>query len=245
MKLPRTLLVCAAAFAAAAAQAAPCAAREINVQVSTLGVFESEYKGCEARIVTPAVTGLAMASLEKEVNAKLAEKALEMQERYVLEVLDMTNDPFANGAHLGWLMDYKVIDGDARFLTLDVVETNIAGSSSAKRTIMNFDKKTGMPVTLAGFFNGKADCVKIVSDAVRGVMRRANKKQKGSYFVAPQDGDGFKSIKADQNFYVNKNGNIVICFDKYEVAPGSAGCPEIELDKKELAPWLKLEEVKK
>ena len=44
---------------------------------------------------------------------------------------------------------------------------------------------------------------------------------------------------------MNKEGNIVVCFDKYEVAPGSSGCPEIELDMKELAPWLKLEELKK
>ena len=34
---------------------------------------------------------------------------------------------------------------------------------------------------------------------------------------------------------MNKEGNIVVCFDKYEVAPGSSGCPEIELDMKELA----------
>lgn len=142
-------------------------------------------------------------------------------------------------------MDYKVIDGDARFFTLDVVEMNIAGSSSTKRTIMNFDKETGMPVTLAYFFNDKANYVKVVSDAVRGEMRRANKRRKGTYWVAPKDDGGFSSVKAEQNFYVNKDGNIVICFDKYEVAPGSAGCPEIELDKKELAPWLKLEEVKR
>lgn len=245
MKLSGTLLACAAAFAVAAASAAPCAAREINVQVSTLGVFESKYEGCEARIVTPVVTGLAMESLEKEINAKLSKKALEMQERYFRDVMELTHDPFARGAHIGWLMDYKVIDGDARFVTLDVVEMNAVGSSSTKRTIMNFNKETGMPVTLAGFFNEKANYVKAVSDAVRGEMRRANKKQKGTYWVAPKDEGGFSSIKAEQNFYVNKDGNIVICFDKYDVAPGSAGCPEIELDKKELAPWLKLEEVKK
>ncbi len=244
MKFYGTLLACAAAFAVAA-QAVPCAAREINVQVATLGVFESKYEGCEARIVTPAVTGLAVESLEKEINANLTEKALEMQERYALEVLELMHAPFAKGAHIGWIMDYKVIDGDARFFTLDVVEMNIAGSSSTKRTIMNFDKETGMPVTLAYFFNDKANYVKVVSDAVRGEMRRANKRRKGTYWVAPKDDGGFSSVKAEQNFYVNKDGNIVICFDKYEVAPGSAGCPEIELDKKELAPWLKLEEVKR
>ena len=214
MKLYGTLLACAAAFAVAAASAAPCAARDIDVRVSTLGVFESKYEGCEARIVTPVVTGLAMDSVEKEINAQLAEKALEMQERYSLEVLELMHDPFAKGAHIGWMMDYKVIDGDERFFTLDVVEMN-------------------------------TNYVKVVSDAVRGEMRRANKKQKGSYWVEPKDDGGFSSIKADQNFYMNKDGNIVVCFDKYEVAPGSSGCPEIELDMKELAPWLKLEELKK
>ena len=228
MKLYGTLLACAAAFAVAAASAAPCAARDIDIRVSTLGVFESKYEGCEARIVTPVVTGLAMDSLEKEINAQLAEKALEMQERYSLEVLELMHDPF-----------------DERFFTLDVVEMNMVGSSSTKRTIMNFDKETGMPVTLAYFFNDKANYVKVVSDAVRGEMRRANKKQKGSYWVEPKDDGGFSSIKAGQNFYMNKDGNIVVCFDKYEVAPGSSGCPEIELDMKELAPWLKLEELKK
>ena len=251
MKISKNLIACAAAFAVAAAAAAPCAAREIDVKVSTFGVYESKYEGFEARIVTPIVTGLAMDSLEKEINAKLAEKALEMQERYELEALELMNDPFAgNGAHTGWFMDYKVIDGDARFVTLDVTETNIVASSSTKRTIMNFDKETGMPVTLASFFNEKADAVEVVSRAVRDEMRRANKKHNGSFWLAPEEGEqkkdeaatgGFSSIKADQNFYVDREGNIVVCFDKYEVAPGSAGCPEITLDMKKLEPWLKAE----
>lgn len=241
-KAKKYLAAAAALLLAASAGTEAASAREINVQVSSLGVYESKYEGCEARIVTPLVTGLAMDSIQKEVNTMLAEKALEMQERYELEVIELMDDPFAGrGAHTGWLMDYRIIDGDPRFLTLDVVEMNTVGSSSTKRTIMNFDRETGMPVTLGEFFNPRANYVKVVSDAVRGVMRRANKKQKGTYWVAPKDDGGFSSIKAGQNFYVNKDGRIVICFDKYEVAPGSSGCPEIELDMKELAPWLKAE----
>lgn len=241
-KTPKYLAAAAALLLAASAGTGAASAREINVQVSSLGVYESKYEGCEARIVTPLVTGLAMDSIQKEVNTMLAEKALEMQERYELEVIELMDDPFAGrGAHTGWLMDYRIIDGDPRFLTLDVVEMNTVGSSSTKRTIMNFDRETGMPVTLGEFFNPRANYVKVVSDAVRGVMRRTNKKQKGTYWVAPKDDGGFSSIKAGQNFYVNKDGRIVICFDKYEVAPGSSGCPEIELDMKELAPWLKAE----
>ncbi|MDY3927926.1 MAG: RsiV family protein [Clostridia bacterium] len=38
-------------------------------------------------------------------------------------------------------------------------------------------------------------------------------------------------MKEDQNFYINDSGNIVICFDKYEVAAGAQGCPEFEIPK--------------
>ncbi len=215
-------------------------AREINVRVSTLGVYESKFEGCDARIVTPYISGLAMEELQNEINMSFVKRAAAVEEKYVSEILELSSGPFAErGFRTGYLMDYRVIEGDARFFTLDVFEMHTVASSSTKRFIKNFDKETGMPVTLASFFNEKANYVKIVSDAVRGEMRRANKKQIGSYWIAPKDDGGFSSINTDQYFYVSKNGNIVICFDKYEVAQGSSGCPEIELDMKELAPWFK------
>ena len=36
----------------------------------------------------------------------------------------------------------------------------------------------------------------------------------------------FKEISKDQKFFINDDGNIVICFDKYEIAPGATGSPE-------------------
>ncbi|MNG35609.1 Anti-sigma-V factor RsiV [compost metagenome] len=35
-----------------------------------------------------------------------------------------------------------------------------------------------------------------------------------------------KSIKKDQSFYINKDGKLVIVFQKYEVTPGYMGTPE-------------------
>ena len=37
---------------------------------------------------------------------------------------------------------------------------------------------------------------------------------------------GFYEIAPDQNFYFNENNDLVIVFNKYEVAPGSMGYPE-------------------
>ena len=54
-------------------------------------------------------------------------------------------------------------------------------------------------------------------------------------FFEPEDfpylehGGWFEGITENQKFYVNENGNVVIVFDKYEIAPGYMGMPEFEI----------------
>ena len=40
----------------------------------------------------------------------------------------------------------------------------------------------------------------------------------------------FDKIAEDQDFYVNEDGHIVVCFNEYDVAPGSMGCVEFILN---------------
>ena len=60
-------------------------------------------------------------------------------------------------------------------------------------------------------------------------MRKQNEEGTGYFWVDEDDIDPFKKIKEAQNFFINDNGNIVICFDKYDVAAGAQGCPEFEI----------------
>jgi|GEM_PF-515405 len=45
-------------------------------------------------------------------------------------------------------------------------------------------------------------------------------------------------VSPDQNFYFTADGNMVIVYDEYTVAPGSMGCPEIVIEKEEYTPYL-------
>ncbi|MBR7149052.1 MAG: DUF3298 domain-containing protein, partial [Firmicutes bacterium] len=38
--------------------------------------------------------------------------------------------------------------------------------------------------------------------------------------------DVFQEISPNETFFINEDGLLVICFDKYEVAPGAMGSPE-------------------
>ena len=41
----------------------------------------------------------------------------------------------------------------------------------------------------------------------------------------------FERLKADQNFYFDGTGNLVIVFDEYEVAPGYMGAQEFTVER--------------
>ena len=44
----------------------------------------------------------------------------------------------------------------------------------------------------------------------------------------PED---FAGIDAEQNFYLDANGNLVLVFDEFAIAAGSMGMPEFTIEK--------------
>ena len=72
------------------------------------------------------------------------------------------------------------------------------------------------------------DYINIANTAIEAQIdeRSAN----GEAFSTPEEG-GFNGISDETNFYMNQAGNPVIVFGKYEIAPGSAGEVEFEIQK--------------
>lgn len=235
-RLLKTSVICAAALSILHGSATY--ARDIDVKVSTLSTYESQFMGCEARIVTPVFTGLAVDKAQDEINADLAKRARSLAARYEAEAL-LAAKAGDGGPHFGYLFDYRVLADDEKYLAVEVTELNIAGSSSTTRKIYNFDKQKGLPFGLSDLFNEKANYIKTISDYIKSEMRRRNAKGEGPFWIAPKDKNGFSSIKPGQDFYLNGNGDIVVCFDKYEVAPGSSGTPEFIIPRKIIGPYLK------
>ncbi len=80
---------------------------------------------------------------------------------------------------------------------------------------------------LSDFF-GEA-YVDTISDEIKKQMRqRMAEDENVTYWIDNQDIPewNFQSIAEDQDFYVNKDGDVVVCFNEYEVAPGYMGCVE-------------------
>ena len=71
-----------------------------------------------------------------------------------------------------------------------------------------------------------SDYVDVISKNIISQMKERTKKNPEDTYWIDGEMDNFKKIKKDQGFYINDKGELVICFDKYEVAPGSSGLVE-------------------
>ena len=71
-----------------------------------------------------------------------------------------------------------------------------------------------------------------ISNNIKEQMKNQMKQDENKiYWLDDKEmGDeNFKSIDKNQDFYINKDGELVICFDKYEVSPGYMGLVEFTI----------------
>jgi hypothetical protein len=93
----------------------------------------------------------------------------------------------------------------------------------------NIDLKEQKNIYLSDLFREGSDFKNIVNNEITNQIKVQS--EKGEQFF--KDDMGFKSISDAQNFYI-KDDNLVILFQKYEIAPGVKGIPEFVIPMKNL-----------
>lgn len=200
------------------------------IKVVTLGRYENDENGYHADIKTPKIEGLLDKKLEDKLNSEFRENADALIAAYEKDVKEMKKEFGDETIHMGVESDYTVRTDNDNVLALDVYIFNVAGSSSTKHTFYNIDKKSGKLLELKDLFKKDADYITPISAYIKEEMKKENTVNDGLFWTEDDEfTEGFKNIKADQNFYINNDNRIVICFDKYEVAAGAQGCPEFEI----------------
>lgn len=107
-----------------------------------------------------------------------------------------------------------------------------AGSGYEWNYYFMIDLSTGKQLKLADFFPEGTDFVTPISENIRLQMRTqmAEDKDKVYWLDSSFDSWNFTSIREDASFYVNADGNLVLCFNEGEVAPMYMGALEFEID---------------
>lgn len=214
-----------------AASVAQLPGMEGIVRVLTLDRFDFSEGGMEAKIVTPQIEGLVDQKLQDKLNQELKDKANDLIAQFETDAKELQEAFPGEDVHMGVEFNYDIKADNDDLLVLDTYIYNVVGSSSTVHKYYNIDKKSGTLLTLPELMADHPNYVSELSEYIRGEMKRQNESGENAFFTDnidnPAEGElEFKEIAPDQLFYINSDNQLVICFDKYTVAPGSSGTPE-------------------
>lgn len=203
-------------------------------RVLTFRSYEAEKDGIGIAVEVPTIdmiqteTGIQVDEVNRQIYdlcRQYADEAVKRAEEYRKAFLDTGGTEEEWEAHKIQInVGYEIKSQTDQYLSFIVRETESWTTACSESRYYNIDVNTGKRVTLADFF-GK-DYVEAVNTDIREQI--AQRKEAGEVFWTEEEG-GFSGITEDAKFYVNEAGNPVIVFEKYEIASGSSGEIEFEI----------------
>ncbi len=194
------------------------------IKVVTFRTYTDKTKDFEANIDIPKIEidgSNAIQQAVSEVNKSVEDYTNELIAQY-------ESDMTASNGEGNYAMDtsYKVINDSDTIFTLRIDTTVAMGGSNSFSKFYHINKETGVVFELKDVFKNDSDYIQLISDNIKEQMvQQMENDENLTYFYNNEETEewNFKEIKPDQNFYFNDNGELVIVFDKYEVAPGYLG----------------------
>lgn len=186
-----------------------------------------------ADIVVPEVT------IEESIDKSAADTGKKTADEINAEIRDITNkwvEEFkANMEEEGYQsikIDYEVIATTKDYFTLKLICYRGAGSGYEENHFYTIDLNTGERLKLADLFKEGSDYKRIISENIKTQMREQMAADDSIlYWIDNEEFPewNFKEITDDTSFYINENGEIVICFNEGDVAPAYMGTVEFTI----------------
>lgn len=197
------------------------------IKVLTFREYMFKDQTYEAKLEVPVITDMKNKDLQESLNNKYQEEAKKQYRDFMTEMDSMK--AAGSGGHLGVNSGYVVKTDNDRILSVGRYVVNMVGSSSTTFQFDTIDKKKEILITLPSLFTDER-YIDVISENIKSQMIEQMKSDPAKiYWVEgspAQMSEVFKTIKKDQNFYINESDQLVISFQKYEVAPGYMGVPE-------------------
>lgn len=195
------------------------------VRVLTFKTFELKDNNFDAELKTPAIEGLD-SKLEAMLNEKYLDENQKLYDDFMKEI-DELKKADMDEAHMGIASGYEVKTDTDKLLVIGRYVVNTAGSSSTTIKYDTIDKQNKILITLPSLFKDEA-YIDIISENIKAQMKEQMKDENNVYWLEDEmmGDENFSKIDKDQSFYITKDNQLVIAFDKYEVAPGYMGNPE-------------------
>ena len=151
-------------------------------------------------------------------------------------------DSIGDSGHSSIYVDYETVTNTESWFTLKMRVHEAAGSSNTYYKYYHIDKKSGKIIKLSDLSEDEGFLETLEKEIRRQMRSQMNNDTSKIYWLDDSViGKDYVAVTPEHNFFWNENGDLVIVFDKYEVAPGAMGTPEFTVDKALISDMLKSE----
>ena len=194
----------------------------------TFRAYEQTDEHHDMAIDQPQIDGLEDAGLTRTLNSKYAEKAAELYDEY-------TKKTEGGIENITLLSGYTIKSDNGTTVSIEHSLFTAEASGAQRYEYDTLDTQNELYLTLPGLFKDDT-YIERISNSVRQQMNDQMAEHPDRQFFLGEN--GFSTIDAKQQFYINDSHQLVIVFDEYAVAPGSMGTQEFIIPSSEIADLL-------
>lgn len=203
---------------------------QVENEKNSAEVKVPEVKTDEAALEAVGSNTDEAAELAKESAAIINFDVQKVTDELIAEFKEAMEEQGENG-YQELYIDSEVLTDNEKWFSLELVLYQGAGSGYERQKHYTVDKTTGKLAELSDFYG--ESYVETVSEKIKVQMQEQMEADENiMYWLDNEEVSewNFKEISEEQDFYVNAEDQVVICFDEYEVAPGYMGCVEFVLE---------------
>ena len=178
----------------------------------------------ELQLTEPSASTNQAAASAEQINHEIQEIA----DRYITEF--ETN--IADGNHQDIDISYEILKSTDDYFTLKLICAQTGADGYEEDYFYTISTQTGERLSLNDFFRENSDYQAVISQYIKNQMRKQMEADETiRYWIDDEDMPefNFTGITNDTAFYINADGNFVICFQEGEVAPMYMGTVEFEI----------------
>lgn len=195
-------------------------------RVLTFRHIETSTELTEINASIPAVTSLENIEMARSINEEIytliegrMDEALERAQTDWQAYLNTGGDPEEKRTTSFWA-DYEVQCDDDTLLSFIIHIEEASYSVEHLNYYYNLNPHTGQEIQLLELID--TDQIEAINQEIQNqISQREAEDENNLYFH--DDYDEFKTICADQHFYITAAHQLVIVFERYEIAPGYMG----------------------
>ncbi len=195
-------------------------------RVLTFRHIETQEERTYINAQIPAITSTGNEEMEKRLNDEIytiitdqiEECKIRAEENWTA-YLETGGDP-AEERTFDFYSDYDVMYDSDNILSFVIHIEEASASVEHLNYYYNLDLSTGEALSLKEIAGD--DYIEKINQSVRDqIAQREQEDPDNLYFH--EDWGAFQTIQEDQNFYINQDAQLVIVFERYDIAPGYMG----------------------